>query len=130
MSSGGDSHPLLSRLMRKGAGPGRTRDDHLDLASQMVASLARSRQVGELAELVGATALGDADRVYVGLTDTFERVLLNQSRAERRDLATTLELAWSVAATLPPQELTMLPAAMVAAHGTSPAPWSASPADG
>ncbi|NIR58562.1 MAG: V-type ATP synthase subunit B, partial [Gammaproteobacteria bacterium] len=27
----------LSRLMRKGAGPGRTRDDHLDVAAQVIA---------------------------------------------------------------------------------------------
>ena len=35
----------LSRLMRSGAGPGRTRDDHLDLAAQLLAALARARQV-------------------------------------------------------------------------------------
>ena len=43
----------LSRLMRKGAGPGRTREDHLDLAAQVLAALARARQVRELAELLG-----------------------------------------------------------------------------
>ena len=44
----------LSRLMRRGAGPGRTRDDHLDVAAQLLAALARARRSRELAELVGA----------------------------------------------------------------------------
>ena len=34
----------LSRLMRKGAGPGRTREDHFDVAAQILASLARARK--------------------------------------------------------------------------------------
>ena len=38
----------LSRLMRHGAGPGRTREDHLDIAAQLLAGLARAREVGEL----------------------------------------------------------------------------------
>ena len=33
----------LSRLMRHGAGPGRTREDHLDIAAQLLAGLARAR---------------------------------------------------------------------------------------
>ena len=51
----------LSRLMRHGAGPGRTRADHLDVAAQLLAALARARQVRELADLVGEAALS-ADR--------------------------------------------------------------------
>ncbi|MGJ3562069.1 hypothetical protein ACR6C2_43155 [Streptomyces sp. INA 01156] len=48
-----DALSSLSRLMRKGAGPGRTRADHLDVAAQLLAALARARQVRELADLVG-----------------------------------------------------------------------------
>ena len=40
-----DALSSLSRLMRRGAGPGRTRDDHLPLAAQLLASLAHARQV-------------------------------------------------------------------------------------
>ncbi|HET8641161.1 MAG TPA: V-type ATP synthase subunit B, partial [Pseudonocardiaceae bacterium] len=47
----------LSRLMRHGAGAGRTRDDHLDLAAQLLAALARAREVRDLAELIGTAAL-------------------------------------------------------------------------
>ena len=57
----------LSRLMRHGAGPGRTREDHLDLAAQLLAGLARAREVRELVELVGAGALSATDRSYLDL---------------------------------------------------------------
>ena len=59
----------LSRLMRHGAGPGRTREDHLDIAAQLLAGLARAREVGELVELVGAGALSATDQSYLDLAD-------------------------------------------------------------
>ena len=55
-----DALSSLSRLMRHGAGPGRTRDDHLDVAAQTLAALAAARRAGELAELVGD---GRAERI-------------------------------------------------------------------
>ena len=111
-----DALASLSRLMRKGAGPGRTRDDHLDLAAQLLASLSRSQQVRELAELVGVEALSAADLAFVDFADQFERNLLAQRPDEKRSLAETLDLAWSVALALPDRDLTMLPPAMLAAH--------------
>ncbi|MEZ5115005.1 MAG: V-type ATP synthase subunit B [Candidatus Nanopelagicales bacterium] len=106
----------LSRLMRKGAGPGRTRDDHLDLAAQLLAALARARQARELADLVGADALSATDRRYLEYEEAFEQGLLDQGRSENRPLDRTLDLAWEVLGVLPPRELTMLPAALVAEH--------------
>ena len=122
-----DALASLSRLMRKGAGPERTRADHLDLAAQLLASLARSQQVRELAELVGAEALGDVDRAFVDFAERFERDLLAQRRDENRTLAQTLDRAWSVALSLPERELTMLPAAMIAAHRGAVAPPTTAP---
>ncbi len=109
----------LSRLMRKGAGPGRTRPDHLDLANQLLAALARARQAGELADMVGTDALSGTDRQYVAYEAVFERRLLDQGRAENRTLDDTLDLAWDVLGELPRRELTMLPAALVAEHYAS-----------
>lgn len=111
-----DALASLSRLMRKGAGPGHTRDDHLDLAAQLLAALSRSRQVSELAELVGASALSTADQHYLVFAGTFERHLLSQRRDDARSLTQTLDLAWDVAMTLPDQDLTMIPAGTVAEH--------------
>jgi V/A-type H+-transporting ATPase subunit B len=109
----------LSRLMRKGAGPGRTRDDHLDLSAQLLAALARARQARELADMVGEEALSGTDRQYIAYEGAFERRLIDQGRDENRSLDETLDQAWDVLGELPPRELTMLPAALVAAHGSA-----------
>jgi V/A-type H+-transporting ATPase subunit B len=111
-----DALSSLSRLMRHGAGPGRTREDHLDLAAQLLAALARARQARELAELIGADALSATDRSYLAFEDAFERRLVSQGRNDNRTLDDTLDRAWDVAAVLPRRELTMLPAAMLDAH--------------
>jgi len=99
----------LSRLMRKGVGVGRTRPEHLDLAAQLLAALARARQARELAELVGAAALSVTDRGYLELERAFERSLASQRRDELRSLDETFERAWHVLSVLPRRELTMLP---------------------
>ena len=106
----------LSRLMRKGAGPGRTRPEHLDLAAQLLAALARARQARELAELVGASALSATDRGYLALEQAFERELVSQRPDERRSLDETFQRAWRVLSVLPRRELTMLPTAALDAH--------------
>jgi V/A-type H+-transporting ATPase subunit B len=106
----------LSRLMRSGAGPGRTRDDHLELAAQLLAALARARQVGELAELVGESALAATDQLYLHFGSEFERRLVHQRPGERRELDDTLDRCWKVANILPARELTMLAPQLIAAH--------------
>jgi V/A-type H+/Na+-transporting ATPase subunit B len=98
----------LSRLMRHGAGPGRTREDHLDVAAQAMAALARARQLAELAELVGPAALSRTDRCYLQFQDTLEREALHQRPTQARALDVTLDLVWRALATLPRRELTML----------------------
>jgi V/A-type H+-transporting ATPase subunit B len=98
----------LSRLMRGGAGPGRTREDHLDVAAQLLAALARARQVRELAEIVGAEALSGTDRLYVDVGTEIERRLIDQQRGESRSLEETLSRCWDVLGILPRRELTML----------------------
>jgi V/A-type H+-transporting ATPase subunit B len=103
----------LSRLMRRGAGPGRTRDDHLDLAAQLLAALAHARQVRELAELIGASALRDIDRDYLAFEEAFGREFVAQRVDEARPLDDTLDRAWRVLDILPRRELTMLPAALL-----------------
>ncbi|MGE5131967.1 MAG: V-type ATP synthase subunit B, partial [Gemmatimonadota bacterium] len=108
-----DALSSLSRLMRKGAGPGRTREDHLDVAAQMLAALAAARRAGELAELIGAAALSDTDRSYQAMAQAYEMVLVDQGRSENRSLARTLARAWRALAVLPRRELTMLPGEVI-----------------
>ena len=111
-----DALSSLSRLMRHGAGPGRTRDDHLDLAAQLLAALARAREVAELSEIVGVSALSKTDQLYLTFADEFERRLLDQRPQEHRTLDDTLDRGWSLAALLPRRELTMLSDHLVEEH--------------
>ena len=103
----------LSRLMRHGAGEGRTREDHLDVAAQVLAALARAAQARELAELIGEDALSTVDRQYLRYGELVERTLLDQRRDQDRGIEETLGRAWRSLAALPRQELTMLPAALL-----------------
>ena len=111
-----DALSSLSRLMRHGAGPGRTRADHLDVAAQLLAALSRASRVGSLADLVGSGALSEVDRAYLDLQTRFEQDLVAQRAGERRELDDTLDRAWQVLLRLPRSELGMLPAALLDAH--------------
>ena len=111
-----DALSSLSRLMRHGAGPGRTRDDHIDVAAQTLAALAAARRARELAELIGAAALSALDQQYLELETAFEREFMNQGLAENRSLEQTLSRAWQVLAALPRRELTMLPTSVLDAY--------------
>jgi V/A-type H+-transporting ATPase subunit B len=103
----------LSRLMRLGAGPGRTRDDHLAVAAQVYAALAQARNAADLGEIVGADALSARERTYLDFADAFQHRFLAQGRAEARPLAETLDRAWEVLSLLPRRELSMLSAELL-----------------
>ncbi|MDI1452849.1 V-type ATP synthase subunit B [Streptomyces sp. ATE26] len=106
----------LSRLMRKGTGAGRTRADHPAVAAQLTAALARSRQVAELADLIGRAALSATDLRYLDLQDAFRDRFLAQGADEDRSLDDSLDRAWEVLLTLPRSQLGMLPADLLDAH--------------
>jgi V/A-type H+-transporting ATPase subunit B len=103
----------LSRLMRLGAGPGRTRDDHLPVAAQLYAALAQARRSADLAEIVGEDALSTGERRYLAFAEAFNARFLAQGRSEPRELEETLARAWEVLSLLPRRELGMVPAAVL-----------------
>jgi V/A-type H+-transporting ATPase subunit B len=111
-----DALSSLSRLMRRGAGPGRTRDDHLAIAAQVLSLLARARQADQLASLIGIDALSITERRYLELAHRFETDLVTQTATERRSLDETLDRAWRVATTVPRRELTMVTSDQIAEH--------------
>ena len=111
-----DALSSLSRLMRRGAGPGRTRDDHLSIAAQLLSLLARARQADQLASLIGADALSITEQRYLDLAHRFENDFVGQQATEVRSLDETLDRAWKVAATVPRRELTMVTPDQIAAH--------------
>jgi V/A-type H+/Na+-transporting ATPase subunit B len=98
----------LSRLMRRGAGPGLTRDDHLEISAQLYGIVARARQAADLAEVVGEDALSGIDREYLSARAVFETEFLSQPLEESRSLDDTLDRAWTTASVLPRTELSMI----------------------
>jgi V/A-type H+-transporting ATPase subunit B len=116
-----DALGSLSRLMRLGAGPGRTRDDHLELAAQLYALAAEARRARELAEVLGEEALSPAERRRLAFADAMSAEFLSQRRDENRALEETLERGWRVLSQLPRAELTMLSEAALDAHHRGPA---------
>jgi len=106
----------LSRLMRRGAGAGRTREDHLAIAAQLLALLARARRAQELAALIGTDALSVTERRYLNLAEQFETQFVDQAPHEAHDLVATLDRAWEVAATVPVRELTMVSTDQINTH--------------
>jgi len=106
----------LSRMMRRGAGPGRTREDHLDIAAQVLGLLAEARQAEQLASLIGLEALSITEQRYLELAVRFDADLLDQPGREARTLDETLDRLWRVATVVPVRELTLVSRDQIAAH--------------
>ena len=111
-----DALGSLSRLMRLGAGPGRTRDDHLELAAQLYALAAEARRARELAEVLGEDALSPSERRKLEFADALAAGFLSQRPDENRALAETLDRGWQALSTLPRSELTMVSDAVLDAR--------------
>src|SRR5262249_19700330 len=92
-----------------------------DVAAQTVAALSRARRAGELAELIGVSALSEDDQRYLAFEEALQRTFLSQRSDESRSLDETLDRAWQSLASLPRRELTMLPSAQVCKHLPEPA---------
>jgi V/A-type H+-transporting ATPase subunit B len=98
--------PSLSRLMGEGIGANRTREDHPDVARQLYAACARAARARSLEAIIGRDELSEIELRYLEFGDAFEREFLHQDPRERRPIAETLRLAWSLLARLPAAELT------------------------
>ena len=111
-----DALSSLSRLMRLGAGRGRTRADHLELAAQLYALAAEARRARELAEVLGDDALSPGERRRLEFAAAMNAELIGQDRDENRALEETLERGWRAISRIPRSELTMLSDASLQAH--------------
>lgn len=102
-----DVLPCLSRLMNLGIGPGRTREDHRQLADQLYALYAQGRDLRRLEAIVGAEGLTEADRKVLEFANLFEQRYINQGNLER-SLQETLDLGWSLLSQFPKDRLTRI----------------------
>jgi V/A-type H+-transporting ATPase subunit B len=96
----------LSRLMKEGIGPGKTREDHSQVSDQLYAAYSRGVELRSLAAVVGEESLSETERKYLRFADIFERRFLSQGVRENRAIEQTLDLAWEVLSELPEEELT------------------------
>jgi len=109
-----DVLPSLSRLMGSGIGKG-TVPEHRLWADQLYAIYAAGREARFTAAIVGESGLPPADRRALGFADRFERELVHQG-AERRTLAETIEIGWRLLLSLPREDLTKIPDALLRAR--------------
>jgi V/A-type H+-transporting ATPase subunit B len=96
--------PSLSRLMGKGQGEGKTREDHSGLIGQLFAAYAYGLEMRELAVILGESSLSDTDQSYLKFADEFETVFVNQ-RETNRDIKDSLNHGWDLLKILPRTEL-------------------------
>ncbi len=95
----------LSRMMKEGIGPGKTREDHAPVFGQLVKAYAEGQRLREIIAIVGTESLTEKDKKYLDFADAFEARFINQGEYERRTIEETLDLAWDLLSILPEEEL-------------------------
>lgn len=97
--------PCLSRLMDRGIGEGRTREDHADVSNQLYAGYAEGCDLRDLVAIVGEDALSERDKKFLRFADEFEKHFVSQGTHENRSIKETLTTAWELLSILPISEL-------------------------
>ena len=103
-----DPLTCLSRLMDKGIGAHKTREDHKFLSDQLYYAYAEGKTVQGTAMVSGEKALTSTDKLYLEFVGRFEKEFINQGYYENRDIETTLDIGWELLAILPESELTRI----------------------
>jgi V/A-type H+-transporting ATPase subunit B len=85
-----DVLPSLSRLMQKGIGPGKTRDDHRDLANQLYKNYAKGRELKKLEAIVGRDGMAETDQLLLDFAVVFENEFIHQEK-QTRSIYNTLD---------------------------------------
>ena len=90
-----DVLPSLSRLMQKGIGDRRTREDHRDLANLLYKNYARGRELKKLEAIVGKDGMAESDQMLLDFATVFENRFIHQgdkARSIYQTLDTGLEI--------------------------------------
>ena len=103
-----DPLPSLSRLMDKGIGKGKTREDHKQLSDQLYYSYAEGKIIRETALVSGEAALTDVEKLYLQFADRFEKEFITQGAEENRDIESTLDIGWELLSDLPESEFSRI----------------------
>jgi len=97
--------PCLSRLMDRGIGEGRTREDHAGVSNQLYAAYAEGCDLRDLVAIVGEDALSERDRKFLKFADEFEQRFIRQDSQEDRSIVQTLSIGWELLSNLPTADL-------------------------
>lgn len=97
--------PCLSRLMDRGIGDGRTREDHAGVSNQLYAAYAEGNDLRDLVAIVGEEALSERDQKFLRFADEFEKRFVQQDKHEDRSIENTLTIGWELLSILPKSEL-------------------------
>jgi V/A-type H+-transporting ATPase subunit B len=108
-----DPLPCLSRLMDKGIGPNKTRDDHKQLSDQLYYAYAEGKIVQGTALVSGEKALTNTDKLYLKFMERFEREFISQDFNENRYIEDTLNIGLYLLSILPETELTRIEPAII-----------------
>jgi V/A-type H+/Na+-transporting ATPase subunit B len=103
-----DPLPCLSRLMDKGIGADKTREDHKQLSDQLYYAYAEGKLVQGTAMVSGEKALTSTDKLYLTFLDRFEKEFISQRFDENRHIEETLDIGWRLLSILPEVELTRI----------------------
>lgn len=98
----------LSRMMKEGIGPDKTREDHNNVFMQLYSAYAEGCYLREISTIIGAESLSERDKIYLSYADSFETTFLSQSEVEKRNIANTLDIAWELFSKLPVEDLKLI----------------------
>eukprot|EP00605_Chrysophyceae_sp_TOSAG23-4_P000540 GSChrysophyteH1.ASY1.ANO1.609.1 assembled CDS len=97
--------PSLSRLMKSAIGEGMTRDDHAAVSNQLFYSYAKGKDALAMKAVVGEEALDHEDLLFIQFVEKFENKFVSQGPYQNRSIFESLDLAWDLLRTFPPQML-------------------------
>mgnify|MGYP000450396777 CR=1 FL=1 len=103
-----DPLPSLSRLMDKGIGSGKTREDHKQLSDQLYYAYSEGKLLRETSLVSGEAALTSVDKLYLQFIDRYEGEFISQNPNQDRDIEKTLDLGWELLSVLPESEFTRI----------------------
>ncbi|MHA1730073.1 MAG: V-type ATP synthase subunit B [Promethearchaeota archaeon] len=95
----------LSRLMKEGVGEGKTREDHMDVTSELYSLYSKYLEILELKSIIGEDGLTQDDKKILLFGENFEKRFINQSYDEERNIINTLNLAWVLVSSISKQNI-------------------------
>jgi V/A-type H+-transporting ATPase subunit B len=98
----------LSRMMKEGIGPEKTREDHNNVFMQLYSAYAEGCDLREISTIVGTDALSDRDKIYLDIADRFENEFIAQGENEKRTIEETLDIGWRLFSALPEEDLKLV----------------------